>query len=411
MSEYAEKEVIYISKSNTIAEISYVIYFCDLIVMDRKAYYRNLRWNKSPFIKSTSLDTPIVRRYEEFKLIEECIGGWDRIMIVTAPIGYGKTTLMNLLVKEKPRGVDYVVPFDAYEPIDAVMKKIIKTLPPWKRLFVGNIDRTEFGTFLQKKLGSQKMLLLFDEAQDYEDELFRWLRIINDRANNVFMIFFGLPKLESRITAETSFRDRKSKTIQMRPLSDEELRNIVVERIHWVSGDGIRPFTEGGLKRLCESANSVPRKLLENGQGVVEEGARRDNLSIDETFVEGVLGFFEDPATVVDDKKEPQITVPVNVIPTSGFLEDLSPTQKNIVDLLMTNEDLSISELSETLGSGIRSVGSLIRKLRGLDKDEVLRKPNVPYPIVVRKGKEKRMGRFQYVYTLSDNVRRLIAQK
>jgi hypothetical protein len=263
---------------------------------------------------------------------------------------------------------------------------------------------------LQDKLGSGKMLILFDEAQDYDEELFRWLRIINDRANNAFMIFFGLPKLEGRITSETSFRDRKSKAIQMRPLNSEELRDIVVERIRWVGGDGTKPFTEGGLRRLCESASSVPRKLLENGQSVIEEAARRDNFSIDETFVEGVLGFFEEQVKHVEEVKE-EAAVKVELIPKTSFFEELSPMQKSIVDLLMTNEDLSISEISETLRSDIRSIGSLIRKLRGLDRDEVLRKPGVPYPIIVRKGKEKRGGRLQYVYTLSDNVRRLIAEK
>ncbi|MFH1834824.1 MAG: hypothetical protein ABH851_01405, partial [Methanobacteriota archaeon] len=320
---------------------------------------------------------------------------------------YGKTTFMNLLSKEKTHGIDYVVAFDAYEPVEAVMKKIIKKLPLHKRIFTGNIDRTEFGSFLQKKLGPAKMLLLFDEAQDYDEELLKWLRIVNDRANNVFMIFFGLPVLENKITAETSFRDRKSKSIQLNPFSVDELGDIVVERIRWVGGDGSKPFTEKGLRRLCESANSIPRKLLENGQGVIEEAAKRDRLAVDDGFVEGVLGFFEELVSDVEIEREE----PVSIRNPSFFVDALSPLQRRIVDLLMVNEDLSISELSALVDSDIRSVGSIIRKLRGLDRREVMRKPDVPYPLVVRKGKDKRMGRLQYVYSLSDNVRRSIAEK
>ncbi len=378
--------------------------------MDRESYYKKFNWNKSPFIKSTSIDTPIIRRTEEYEKVVECIGGWDRIMVVTAPIGYGKTTFMNLLIKEKIHEIDYIISFDSYDPVYAVIKKILSSLPLWKRLFSREVNRSEFGKLLQKKLGSEKMLILFDEAQDYDEELFRWLRIINDRANNVFMIFFGLPTLENKITSESSFRDRKSKSIKLNPLDLDVMGKIIRERIKWVGGEGIKPFNEGGLKRVCESANSIPRKLLENGQLVIREAAIREKISIDETFVEGVLGCFEEP---VRDYVEPY-EVPKTIEKESSivdFLSDLSPMQRSIVELLQVNEELSISELSEELASDIRSVGSLIRKLRGLDKDELLRKPNVPYPIVVRKGKDKRSGRVQYVYGLSDNVRRLIAKR
>ena len=61
------------------------------------------------------------------------------------------------------------------------------------------------------------------------------------------------------------------------------------------------------------------------------------------------------------------------------------------------------------LEKDIRSIGSLIRKLRGLNKNEVERKPNVPYPVIIKNGKETRVGRRQYVYSLSDNARRILA--
>jgi len=44
--------------------------------MDRKQYYRKLKWRKSPFIKSTSMDTPIIKRSQEYEIVKECIGGW-----------------------------------------------------------------------------------------------------------------------------------------------------------------------------------------------------------------------------------------------------------------------------------------------------------------------------------------------
>jgi len=398
--------------------------------MERGEYYRKLGWRKSPFIKSTSLDIPIVGRMDEYETVCECIRGWDRIMAITAPIGFGKTTFMNQLVINKPPEIKYVVPFNAYEASEAVMNRIKSSLPLTKRLLFKR-DKTAFGEALKEKLGQDLMLLVFDEAQDYEDELFKWLRILNDRTENLFMIFLGLQGLEDRITAESSFRDRKSKSIRLKPIGVEDLGRIVRERIGWAGGRGIKPFTEDGLMRLCESARHVPRQLLENGQRVVEECAAQDVEAADATFVESVLGGSDSQKSKAKDAREsksrkevdlegddevtpektPDIRAEAVQSGSYSFMDDLSPTQSDIVNLLMAHESLSISELSDTLKKDIRSIGSLIRKLRGLNKREVARKPNVPYPVVVRKGKESRMGRQQYVYSLSDNARRLVAKK
>jgi type II secretory pathway predicted ATPase ExeA len=389
--------------------------------MEREEYYKKFGWSKSPFIKSTSIDLPIIGRMEEYDEVCECIGGWDRIMVVTAPIGYGKTTFLNQLVMDKPAGISYVVPFNAYEPPTKVMERIRSRLPLMKRLFL-KPDYTAFGEGLQKSLGQEKMLLIFDEAQDYQTDLYKWLRIINDRAENVFMIFLGLQDLENKITEESSFRDRKSKSIRLRPFELEDLEELVKERIEWVGGKSIKPFSKEGLRRLCESSNQVPRQLLENGQRVIEECALTNSEVADVVLVERVLGSVQ-PATpqaaieapdeeTVDEVVEEFEEKPREGTPAAyGFMQDLSPTQQDIVNLLLSHESLSISELSDMLKKDIRSIGSLIRKLRGLNKMEVARKPNVPYPVIVRRGKEARMGRMQYVYSLSDNARRLVAKK
>ncbi len=389
--------------------------------------YTKLGWKKSPFIKSTSIDIPILGRMNEYEEVSESIDGWDRIIVITAPIGYGKTTFMNQMVMTPPKGVNYVIPFNAYEPPATVIERIRAKLPLHKRIFL-KADRTTFGEALQGRLSGEKMLLVFDEAQDYDVELYKWLRILNDRTDNVFMIFLGLPGLEDRITAETSFRDRKSRSIRLKSFEVEDLEEIVRERIIWAGGKGTAPFTADGLRRLCESANSVPRHLLENGQKVVEECALRDMDSVDADFVENVIGGeTEIPKTGGDDSvsetssedvtgvshrhdlAEPGVSEPSKT--SYHLMDELSPTQQAIVNLLMDRESLSVSELSSSLKKDIRSVGSLIRKLRGLNPMEVSRKPNVPYPIIVRKGKEARMGRLQYVYSLSDNARRILARK
>jgi len=379
--------------------------------MNREEYYKLFGWKKSPFIKSTSLDVPVIPRSKEYQEICECVGGWDRIIVITAPIGFGKTSFMNYLIKNKPN-VDYLVSFDSYEHPEEVMKRIISSLPLHKRIFGFVSDRAPFGEILHQKLGNKKILLVFDEAQDYGDELFKWLRILNDRVDNLFMLFLGLRGLDDKISSESSFRDRKSKSITLTNFTINELSEIVKKRIFWVGGIDIRPFTEDGLKRLCESSNSIPRLLMDHGQRVIEDCAKEDIKSIDLETVEDILGGYaelEEIPEIESIRDAPIITIKPKKY--GSFMDDLSPTQQEIIKLLKQKDSLSISEISEILNKDIRSVGSLIRKLRGLNKSEIERKPNVPYPLVIRKGKEERLGRIQYVYSLSDNARRLLANE
>ena len=372
--------------------------------MDRQEYYAGFGWSKSPFIKTTSPETPIVKREEEYIEIQEAIGGWDRLIILTAPIGYGKTTFMNQVLENPPDGVFKVVSFSTYTGIEAVMAKIMAVFPWHVRLFNRRLDRESFGDLIRKNIGGSKLLLIFDEAQDYPPQLFKWLRTLNDQCENAFMLFIGLPGLEDKIASETALRDRKSRNMTLKPLKTKELTEIVENRIKWVGGDGITPFTKDGVKRLCISANQIPRKLLDDGQKILEYAANHNIKEIDGEIVENMLG-----VSKADTSMEPQ--KPVIEETKEGFIRELSPTQKDIVTLLLKHERLCISEIGEELDKDIRSIGSLIRKLRGLNKAEVERKPDIPYPVVVQAGKETRQGRRQYVYSLSDNSRRLLAEK
>lgn len=369
--------------------------------MDTEKYHRQLGWKDDPFVKSTALELPIIPHQIVYNQIQEALSGGSRSISVISPIGYGKTTLMNLLMKNPPRGITYVVSFDTYEPADDVMSRITSALPLWKRMF-SKPDRSGFGEYLRRKLGDQKIMLLFDEAQDYDDELFRWLRVINDRVLNAHMVFFGLRGLLDKLSAETSFRDRMSHNIELELLPREQLKEIVKARIKWVGGEGARPFTEKGVDALVR--NKAPRKILEDGQFIINESARRELLDIGAREVENILGAI--PPTKMEEGEE-VTPAEKKVYPYS--IGDFSDTQQNIIKQLLAHDKMSVKELSEVMESSIEGVRNLIRKLRGLEKDEIERRPNVVYPVVVEvKGGS---GRSRYSYKLSDQAKRILGEK
>ena len=369
--------------------------------MDTEEYHRQLGWKDDPFVKSTALELPIIPHEIVYNQIQEALSGGARSISVVSPIGYGKTTLMNLLTKKPPKGITYVVSFDTYEPVDDAMVRIMNALPLWKRVF-SKPDRAGFGEFLRRKLGNEKIMLLFDEAQDYDEELFRWLRVINDRVLNAHMVFFGLRGLLDKLSAETSFRDRMSRNIELELLPHEQLKEIIKARIRWVNGEGTRPFTEEGLDTLVR--NNAPRKILEDGQFTINECAKRELFDIGPQEVEDILGTI--PPAKREEEEEPKPRKK-EVYPYS--IGDFSETQQDIIKQLLARDMMTVKGLSEATGSSKEGIRNLIRKLRGLEKDEIERRPNVVYPVVV--GVKGGGGRSRYSYKLSDQAKRILGEK
>lgn len=368
--------------------------------MEKADYHRKFGWGGNPFIKSTDIDLPIIEQHETYNEVLRSIDAIDRVMVLTAPMGYGKTTFMNLVLKKQPKVVDYLAHFDTYEPVEGVMRRIVSLLPFWKKVFRPRPDRSNFGEYLKKCLGPKKMLLVFDEAQDYDEGLLRWLRTINDRANNAFMIFIGLPGLEDKLASETSFRDRQSVSLNLRPLSIEQLGEVVRRRIQWVGGVGIEPFSEDGLNFFLKYRNPYPpRSMLEDADNIINHCAENDIFKINAHAVESAFGM------VKKIKKEEKVEG--RLAPYT--INDFPASQRTVIKVMLEKEKVTIPDLSEQLGKQQNYVGMLIKRLRGLDKKEQERRLNVRYPVVVEL--EAGEGRSRYSYTLSDDARRVLGRK
>jgi len=398
--------------------------------MNPSGYYRLFSWKKSPFILTTSLDAPIIRRVEEVEGIVDLIEGWHQIIVVSSQIGYGKTTLLNSLIKHKPANIDYLIPFKSKTSVEDLIKDVIEALSPpvevkkpWyqkllseKLLGLGpeTVQETKKsgetdGDFIQRKLGDNSLLLAFDDAHLYPEGFFFTLRELNDAVDNLFMIFFGLPELKELVMADQSFGDRihDEDIIDLRLYSEDELEDIFRARFIWdsVGGKDASPFSDEAIKWLCIQARGNARNLFKLSQKVLDVVIEEDIKEVDERIVEDILGKITPPKKV---KKE---EIEVSAIDEYDFIRDMSPTQRDILKLLSTKGELTIPEVSNELGKSIRSVNSLIRKLRGMDKGEVKRKPNVEYPLVVLGEKKIIGGRNLQSYKLSDHAYRRLATR
>lgn len=372
--------------------------------MDREHYFKKLGWSKSPFVKETSRDAPIVKRTEAYSFVSECIGGWDRVLVCIAPIGWGKTTFMYQIENNPPQEIDYVISFDGPEPIVVMKEKVLKVLPFYKKIFQTR-EISGFPEWFKQRLGSKRVLLLFDEAQDYDSKVFAWLRILHDKCGNVFMVFFGLRSLMDKLSAETSFRDRKSKEIDLKVFDSEHERLILEKRIEWVGGEGISPFMEDGVNSLCTRA-TVPRNLFDMGQEVIEYAAQNKIFSINRAHIEAAIGKVSRRATK-DVKKVGGEGKEVEVYPYT--IDDFPPYQQEVLNVLMQHEILTIKELSGMLNKDPEPTRVTIKRLRGL-LGEDKKNTKVVFPVVVE-VKNPKGGRKRYAYTLSDSARRILARK
>lgn len=370
-------------------------------------YYRKLGWRENPFITIASKDVPVVKHKVAYDRIQDMISFDAQTIAVISPIGYGKTSLINYIVEDpfilRERKIKYVISFDSCPEKRDFMDKILKQVPFYKK-FRKKFYESSFGRDVNPALGSDKMLLLFDEAQDYNPSFLHWLNGINDHASNILMIFFGQRKdLMVKLTEDNALRDRVKGPIEIPVMDDETLNEIIKKRIVWVGGQSMTPFTEDGIRRLTEQVK-VPREVLSSCELLLRSGVEGDSFEWNSSFVESHISGPKKPMRVAEKKTDDRVEESV----FRYSIGDFSPTQQIILKEMLRSEYVSVQQLEKRTDMKRTYINQELRKLRGLDQVEIKRRPGVDFPAVIRPEKRVVDGRRQYIYQLSDNARRIL---
>jgi len=242
-------------------------------------YFKQLGWKKNPFPLASTSDLPIIPNQEAYTEVKDKVNAGERLILITAPVGYGKSTLVNYIIEKglSYNGIDDIV-LKRYRmqcQWNIVNKDLIDTLNPFIKLLRKPKNITNY--LFNKE--NKPIVLFFDEIQDYisDEQLIRNLRDFIDNVRNCSVIFLGLPELEQLIE-QGSFRDRVMFRYNLPLISQKERENMLIERIKWAGGKDITPFNHESVEHLCKSG--TPREILAKANETIKFCASHGILEI-----------------------------------------------------------------------------------------------------------------------------------
>lgn len=189
------------------------------------------------------------------------------IIVITGEAGTGKTTLLRMFV-QKPGStihLSYIVdPHLNFIELLQCASDAFGLAQSRDRLAM----LRQLNGYLREQFKKDHIVaLLFDEAQDLNDEVLDELRLLSDLAdageNLIQIVLVGQSELESRL-AEPSFRQLKQRVAlrsRLVPLSREEIRPYIECRLSAAGYAGENLFATSAIERIALHSKGIPRVI------------------------------------------------------------------------------------------------------------------------------------------------------
>jgi len=425
-----------------------------------------LGWEENPFVKDLrAYDRETFLQYylpfEATHLVNR-LAFDTKACLLLGPKGVGKTSALYYVYHNLPKGE--FLPIFLKEPpatLEALAGEVglsrqqeggilgsigsILGLGSRKNL---PISRQELADFLKGR--SKKVVIFLDEAHLAPNPaIYMELKYLLDEVPNLRLVMSALGK--------EPFPDSllhligEPNVFQRRAFSVKEMVKLISHRVRAVGGQGVEPFdkrflaaifTEQNLltpRYIFDELNSYLASLAMGGKpsDILSEyhenrSRKRENL-VEEGVEEEVLEQEADEQPYSDDPivksavkrslemskeskkgKTEEEEKPLPAHASKGLTKGnadwwvlLSPSQQQVIDfLLKSGEGRSLAELMKSTGLRQDTCFNALYQLRGSDANEVKRKPEVPFPLIVVKG--RRVGRRKKnVYFLNPKIRNL----
>ena len=189
------------------------------------------------------------------------------IIVITGEAGTGKTTLLRRFVQNPGSTIhlSYIVdPHLNFIELLRCASDAFGLAQSRDRLaMIGELNR-----YLREQFKKDHIVaLLFDEAQDLNDEVLEELRLLSDLEHAgeklIQIVLVGQSELESRL-AEPSFQQfnqRVALRSRLAPLSREEIRAYIECRLSAAGYAGETLFATSAIERIALHSNGIPRLI------------------------------------------------------------------------------------------------------------------------------------------------------
>ncbi len=340
---------------------------------DPNEWFKTLKWSENPFTLNILPDLFVGYKEQSEDLIR-LIKERHKLVSLVGPTGSGKTTLLKRLSETLDSGYEFLYigkpPEKAEEFVDIFNEK-------YQRFWGRHIKNMyQIPNFLNKKLRSKHLVVLFDEAHESNMDVLEWLRVLSDQVENMSITLSGLPILDDHLAKLETLRKRIMGRIELVSLTKEETMQLIKKRIRNAGGTG-EEFNDL-MDAVYDRSGGFPREIIKICNDVVNEAMKTGRPLTKELLI-------------IEIPKE-QLKVSLR------FLEELTPTQREIIEMLV--KPMTPGQIANNLDlakyksrqHAVRSMNNILRRL--MDDG------------FVERVKEDRA----YLYQLSPSIRSILVK-
>ena len=248
----------------------------------QRNWYKKLGWRRNPF--TLDIHPELFTGFkDEVKSILEKIASESGHILITAPLGSGKTTILRWLLNQL-----VLDSFAIYVPRPPQeFKQLIKLIV--EKMGVPQSEADNYDIYhlqaLRKRVG-KPLVILMDEAHEFTLEIEKPLRTLGD-LDDVKLVMAGLPETVEKFQKEIRpLFERLVLNINLKPFDFRTVKDLVKARIEHFGGEGTNPFTEDALQAIYEITGGVPRKVIKACDWAVTRAIASGRSVIDAQLME-----------------------------------------------------------------------------------------------------------------------------
>ncbi len=430
----------------------------DGIFEAKQKLLESLEWRENPFVKDLRVGNraEFLKYYCPFEAesILKKLAFDAKACMLLGPKGVGKTSALyfvafslppaqfeSIVFKGPPKDLDELA-----REAGVVQKGLFGAL---SGLFGGKklpITRADLASKLRSR--PKKTVFFLDEAHLAPNpDIYMEFKYLLDEVPNLRLVISALgrenfPDSLVQLVGEGNIFTRTG-------FSDSEMRRIVEHRIKAVGGIGTRPFSDAVLESVFSEQNLLtPRYVFDElnnylatlaSEGYKPEKAGEAAKEKPQAKPSKAAG--RKPREEVEEAQFAEIAAPEEEV-EAPYAKDslikevverekafaarksqgaggheftlmhaewwqlLSPSQQKVVSFLLRADGASLSELLKGTGLPQNTAFNALYQLRGEDEAELMRKPEVPFPLVIVKHKLVG-GRKKNLYSVNPKVRNL----
>ncbi len=376
--------------------------FMDVFEAKQKLF-EELGWSENPFVKDLHLGEDFLKYYcplDAGEVVKKLAFDAKACMLL-GPKGVGKTSALYYVYHSLPSEFDKLMLKEPPSTLNELCDELsfdratgIRFIPflTSKR----DVSRQELARFLRQKTDGKKLVLLVDEAQ-LKPDMYMEFKYLLDEVSGLRIVFSSLDK--AKFPDSLLHLIGNSNIFARNGFSKQEMLDIINHRVK-AAGGRTMPFSQEVLDEVLNAHNLLsPRYVFD------EMNTYLAKLALGEEKAP-YAGDLLIQSAVMRAKQDPQLT---DYFTTSHapWWTHLSPSQRAILAQLLSGDGLTLQDLMQKTSLTQNTVFNALYQLRGADKAEKQRKPEVPFPLVMVKG-DFVGKRKKNVYFLNNKVKNLL---